>query len=63
MTIYVMFRIIGWFIIMVMVAATIGNILNIEQPIDKKPLTAPIALISIGFNILVIWFIYTAMQI
>jgi hypothetical protein len=60
---YIIFRIIGWFIIAVIIFATVVNILAIEQPVSKEPVSAKFALVSLVFNILTIWFIYTAMQI
>ena len=63
MTPYLIFRIIGWFLIAVIVASGILNILSIEKPRSEKPISAKVVLITLFLNILTIWFIYTAMQI
>jgi hypothetical protein len=60
---FIIFRIIGWFIISVVVFLTIVTILSIEQSVEHKPMTGKFALVVLFINILTIWFIYTAMQI
>ncbi len=63
MTQYLIFRILGWFLITIIVLANIQIILMIEQPVDNTPLSAKKAITVTFLNGLVVWFIYTAMQI
>ena len=60
---YLTFRIIGWFIIGIIVLSTMLKILALEKPRKKEPLSAKIVIAKLGINVLTIWFIYTAMQI
>ncbi len=58
---YIIFRIIGWFIIIITGASIAGSILYIGE--ERKPITPKLALINLILNSITIWFIYTAMQI
>ena len=63
MTIYLIFRIIGWFLIIVTVFGICAQILSIGKIRPKEPISAELVLFATFLHILTIWFIYTAMQI
>ena len=63
MTPCLIFRIIGWFLIGVLVLSGVLNILSIGKPRKKEPIDAETVLVTLSLNFLTIWFIYTAMQI
>jgi hypothetical protein len=60
---YLIFRIIGWFLIIISIIGNCSEILNIGKIPEQKPVSAKLTLIATFVNILLIWFIYTAMQI
>ncbi len=58
---YIIFRIIGWILIVLLSVGASYEILNINKV--RFQMTPTILLISTILNIVAIWFIYTAMQI
>jgi Co/Zn/Cd efflux system component len=56
---FVIFRIIGWFLIVV---ASISSLVIVYQ-VEQGEFGSVVAILGILVNLLTIWFIYTAMQI
>ena len=56
---FLIFRIIGWFLI---VLASLSSVIVVYQ-VEKGEFGSVIAILGIIVNLLTIWFVYTAMQI
>ena len=61
MSTFIIFRIIGWLFIVLSVIGIFSSILTIDK--EVKPISRIGVIIQIILTTLLIWFIYTAMQI
>jgi len=58
-----MIQIFLWIIIGLTIISTLSNIYNIDRPVkQKKPMTFPVAIITLVINALYIWLFVTIIQ-
>jgi len=61
MTVFLIFRIIGWFFIITSIIGIISQIILIDE--EREPISRLDVIVKLILTIPLIWFLYTAMQI